>query len=66
MSDLVAELLGTDADHEKIARDLEKAQAIGVTGVPCFIIDERFMVAGAEKPETLAAAIKHAYETKTG
>lgn len=66
MSDLVAELLPTDSDFEKIRKDLDKAHAIGVTGVPCFIIDERFMVMGAEKPETLAAAIKHAYETKAG
>jgi predicted DsbA family dithiol-disulfide isomerase len=66
MSDLVAELLPTDSDFEKIRKDLDKAHAIGVTGVPCFIIDERFMVMGAEKPETLAAAIRHAHETKTG
>jgi len=66
MSDLVAELLPTDSDMEKIQKDLDRAQAIGVTGVPCFIIDERFMVMGAEKPETLAAAIKHAHDTRPG
>ena len=66
MPDLVAELLPTDADMEKIERDIARAQSLGVTGVPAFIIDERFIVMGAEKPETLAAAIRHASETKTG
>jgi predicted DsbA family dithiol-disulfide isomerase len=65
MPDLVAELLPTDADMEKIERDVARAQSLGVTGVPAFIIDERFIVMGAEKPETLAAAIRHAAETKT-
>ncbi|WP_425087411.1 DsbA family oxidoreductase [Stappia sp.] len=66
MSDLVAELLPTDSDIDKIRKDLNKAREIGVTGVPAFIIDERFLVMGAEKSETLAAAIKHAHETKPG
>ncbi|MFG0242506.1 MAG: DsbA family oxidoreductase [Phycisphaerales bacterium JB054] len=66
MSDLVAELLPTDSDKDKVQRDLDNARAIGVTGVPCFIIDERFMVMGAEAPETLAAAIRHAHETRPG
>uniref|UniRef100_UPI003BAC7395 DsbA family oxidoreductase n=1 Tax=Stappia sp. TaxID=1870903 RepID=UPI003BAC7395 len=66
MPDLVAELLPTDADMEKIERDIARAQSLGVTGVPAFIIDERFIVMGAEKPETLTAAIRHASETKTG
>ena len=66
MSDLVAELLPTDSDRNKITAAVEQAHRIGVTGVPAFIIDERFIVMGAEKPETLAAAIRHASETKTG
>ncbi|WP_186399026.1 DsbA family oxidoreductase [Stappia sp. P2PMeth1] len=66
MADLVAELLPTDSDRNKITAAVEQAHRIGVTGVPAFIIDERFIVMGAEKPETLAAAIKHAYETKAG
>lgn len=66
MADLVAELLPTDSDIAKITKDVERAHSIGVTGVPAFIIDERFIVMGAEKPETLAAAIRHAYETKAG
>ena len=66
MSDLVEELLPTTSDIDKIQKDLDQAQAVGVTGVPAFIIDERFMIMGAEKAETIAAAIRHAHETKPG
>ncbi|MBO6756643.1 MAG: DsbA family oxidoreductase [Roseibium sp.] len=64
-SDLVEQLLETDSDLDKTEKQIGQAQEMGVTGVPCFIIDGRFAVAGAEKAETLAAALRHAEETKT-
>ncbi len=64
-SDLVEQLLETDSDMQKTKDQIARAQEMGVTGVPCFIIDGRFALAGAEKPETLAAAIRHAEETRT-
>lgn len=64
-SDLVEQLLETDSDLEKTIQQIARAQELGVTGVPCFIIDGRFAIAGAEKSETLAAAIRHAEETRT-
>lgn len=64
-SDLVEQLYETDSDLEKTRQQVKRAQEMGVTGVPCFIIDERFVLAGAEKAETLAAAIRHAEETRT-
>ncbi len=64
-SDLVDQLLETDSDLEKTKQQIARAQELGVTGVPCFIIDGRFVIAGAEKPETIAAAIRHAEETRT-
>ncbi|MGH0003083.1 DsbA family oxidoreductase [Pseudovibrio ascidiaceicola] len=65
-SKLVSDLLNTDQDVKEVEADVVRAHEIGVTGVPFFIIDGRFAVAGAENPETLAAAIRHAEETKTG
>ena len=47
--------------HPQIA----KAQESGITGVPCFIIDGRFVLAGAERAETIAAALMHAEETRS-
>lgn len=64
-SDLVEHLLGTETDLDKVEAGIQKAQESGVTGVPCFIIDGRFVLAGAEKPETIAAALMHADETRT-
>jgi len=64
-SDLVEQLFGTDSDMDKMAKQISQAHEMGVTGVPCFIVDQRFALSGAEKPETIAAAIMHAAETQT-
>ncbi|MCX2722723.1 DsbA family oxidoreductase [Roseibium salinum] len=64
-SDLVEQLLATDTDLGQTEALIATAQNSGVTGVPCFIIDGRFVLAGAEKPETIAAALLHAEETRT-
>ncbi|OJJ11991.1 disulfide bond formation protein DsbA [Alphaproteobacteria bacterium AO1-B] len=64
-SDLVEQLLETETDLDKIITQIGKAQESGVTGVPCFIIDGRFVLAGAEKAETIAAGIMHADATRT-
>jgi predicted DsbA family dithiol-disulfide isomerase len=39
---------------------VENATRIGVTGVPCFILDGRYAVMGAHPAESLAAAIRDA------
>ncbi|PTW61022.1 putative DsbA family dithiol-disulfide isomerase [Breoghania corrubedonensis] len=57
---LVAELLDSDADVAETQAEIETAQRIGVTGVPCFIIDGKYALMGAQTPENLAAAIRKA------
>lgn len=64
-SDLVEQLLETETDLDKVTAQIENAVKSGVSGVPCFIIDGRFVLAGAEKAETIAAALLHAEETRT-
>lgn len=64
-SDLVEQLLETDTDLDKAEAQVAKAQEAGITGVPCFIVDGRFVLAGAEKAETIAAALLHAEETRS-
>ncbi len=64
-SDLVEQLLETDSDLQKTVASIANAQESGITGVPCFVIDSRFVLAGAEKAETIAAALLHAEETRT-
>lgn len=63
-ADLVEQLLETDSDVEKTRKQIAWAHEIGVSGVPFFIIDGRFAVPGAEAAETLAAALRHADETR--
>ncbi|WP_436641545.1 DsbA family oxidoreductase [Microbaculum sp. FT89] len=59
-AELVAELLGGDADVELVQREIRTAQKIGVTGVPCFIFANSFGVMGAQSPDILAEAIDRA------
>ena len=60
--EIVAALLATDEDKELVEREIAVAQQMGVTGVPCFIIDNTYAVTGAQQPEQIAAAIKQAAE----
>ena len=50
---LVAELLETDADRESVRREIALAAQMGVTGVPTFIIADRFALIGAQPAENL-------------
>lgn len=54
---VVSSLLATDSDKEEVSREIAVAQSMGVTGVPCFIIGQKYAVMGAQDPQTLAEAI---------
>jgi len=43
--------LRSGADTDAIIAADEKVRTLGVTGVPCFIIDRRYAVSGAQLPE---------------
>lgn len=54
---LTTRLLATDEDIEDLrARDIHARQR-GVTGVPCFIIGNQYVVSGAQPPEVWANVI---------
>src|ERR1700747_1481319 len=59
-SDLVRNLLQSDADVERVTREAESAKQAGIDGVPCFIFGNALAVSGAQSPEYLADAIKRA------
>lgn len=51
-----------DKLHTNLAKDIVKgqiaeAQKLGITGVPCFVLGQKYAVMGAQEPETLAEAI---------
>ena len=60
----VAADLATDRDRAAVQADIDTASYAGVTGVPCFIMDGRSAVMGAQSPELLAAAIRRAVEAR--
>ena len=53
----IADRLAGDEDRAAVAGEIDNAYRIGVTGVPCFIIDRRYAVMGAHPPQELADAI---------
>ena len=55
---LVRELLASDRDKAEVEAEIATAQRIGVTGVPCFIIDHKQGIMGAQPPQVLAQAIR--------
>ncbi len=55
---VVARLLASDADLAETEAEVVHAQAIGVTGVPCFILDGKYAVSGAQPAEVLEGAIR--------
>lgn len=59
---VVARLLQSEADKATIREEIDTANRIGVRGVPCFIIDQKFAVMGAQTPDVLADAIQQTAE----
>jgi predicted DsbA family dithiol-disulfide isomerase len=53
----IAELLASDQDVDNVRAEIERAYEIGITGVPTFILVQRYAVVGAQSPEVLAEAI---------
>jgi predicted DsbA family dithiol-disulfide isomerase len=49
-----------EADAAAVFADLEEAAAIGVSGVPFFVLDRRFAVSGAQSAELLGRALAQA------
>ena len=55
--DVAARLLASNADADTIRSMIDSATQIGVTGVPCFILDQKYAVMGAQSSQILADAI---------
>jgi predicted DsbA family dithiol-disulfide isomerase len=49
---------------DAVRRDQEIAQALGCTGVPFFVIDDRFGVTGAQSSELFASALQQAWDSR--
>ena len=61
---IVESLLATDADVEAVKSEIATANRMGINGVPCFVIDNKYAVMGAQDPDALADAIRKVSEAK--
>ena len=52
------ELLQSDRYADQVREEEAHWQQAGVTGVPAFILNRRYMISGAQEPETLVAALR--------
>jgi predicted DsbA family dithiol-disulfide isomerase len=47
----VADYLASDTDIDDVRAEDLRARRMGIDGVPCFVIDGRFAISGAQEPE---------------
>jgi len=55
-------VLESDAYADAVRADEARAENFGITGVPCFVIDERIVIAGAQPVEVFSAALMQAWQ----
>ena len=65
-ADRARELLAGDEGVALVERDLAEARTLGIDGVPFFLIDGRYGIAGAQARHVFADAIARAWETSPG
>jgi len=51
-------LLAGTADCEAVEKEIDTARRMGVTGVPCFIIENRYAIMGAQSADVLVRSIR--------
>jgi predicted DsbA family dithiol-disulfide isomerase len=58
----VRERLEVGEDRERIREQADAMRRQGVTGVPCFVIGQRYVVTGAQDPEAIGRVIDRVVE----
>ena len=64
-TEIVSGLFDGDADRDLIEREDRLAHEMGISGVPTFIFENRFMLSGAREPEVLVRVIDKAMEFRS-
>ena len=57
----VSDVLASDQYAQAVRADEAKAHELGINGVPCFVLDGRFAVSGAQSPRILLSALHQAW-----
>lgn len=61
---VVEALLPSDADVEEVQNEIATASRMGITGVPCFLLEGKYAVMGAQDAATLTDAIRQIADAK--
>ena len=57
----VDRVLGSTEYADEVWADIEQAQAFGATGVPFFVVDNKFGISGAQPAETFTQVLERAW-----
>jgi predicted DsbA family dithiol-disulfide isomerase len=60
----VEHLWDSDAFAEEVRADETTAQELGISGVPCFLVDAKFMLAGAQGSEEILNVLRRAWSRR--
>lgn len=60
----VADVLASDQYAEAVRADERQAHQLGISGVPCFVLDGRFAVSGAQSSQVLLSALHQAWSER--
>ena len=63
--EILTGLMATDADTDLVEKEIALAREMGVQGVPCFIVANKYAVMGAEQPDVIAHALGLASEEQS-
>ncbi|MHB2264975.1 DsbA family oxidoreductase [Aliihoeflea sp. PC F10.4] len=55
---VVETLLASNADTDAVQAEIDTAAQMGVRGVPCYLVESRYAIMGAQEPAVLADAIR--------
>lgn len=58
--EIVSDLMQSEADADLVSEEVQLARQMGVNGVPCFIVANKYAVMGAEQPEVIVRALEMA------
>ena len=60
-ADRVEQVLGSDEYADAVQADIAQARAYGATGVPFYVVDQRFGVSGAQPVEVFGQVLEQAW-----
>ncbi|HWB26488.1 MAG TPA: DsbA family oxidoreductase [Chitinophagaceae bacterium] len=58
----VAQMLTSGEFGDNVQADIEEARQLGVNGVPFFVFDRKYAVAGAQSPEVFAQVLEKSFD----